>query len=81
MARFAFGWVHLTRAEFDALPNYSCSMPTDIAIGKAWKRAKKYNEQTDDPNDWLVWRYEEYEEPDRVGTAIAWYKINIVEED
>ena len=30
--------LRLTRAEFDALPEYSCSLPTGTAVGKRWKR-------------------------------------------
>lgn len=30
--------VQLTQAEFDALPEYSCSLPTGTTTGKLWKR-------------------------------------------
>lgn len=31
----------LTRAEFDALPEYSFSLPTGTTPGKAWKKHKR----------------------------------------
>ena len=30
--------LHLTRAEFEALPEYSCSLPTGTTPGKRWRR-------------------------------------------
>ncbi len=36
----------LTEAEFDALLEYSCSFPTEEAVGKRWKRnANVYKQQ------------------------------------
>lgn len=35
----------LTLAEFKALPNYSCSLPTGTTPGKAWRRAAHYYRQ------------------------------------
>lgn len=30
--------IELTRAEFDALPEYSCSLPTGTTLGKRWRK-------------------------------------------
>jgi len=32
----------MNRPDFDALPEYSCSVPTGVVIGKRWKRGEPY---------------------------------------
>ena len=44
----------MTQKEFDALLNYSCSNPTRLSIGKRWKRAKYYYNQTKNAKDWWL---------------------------
>jgi len=34
--------VYLTQAQFDALPEYSCTDPTGTTIGKQWKMGRPY---------------------------------------
>jgi len=64
----------LTREEFDALPEYSCSIPTGTTIGKEWKRRKEYKSSCD---EWSMGEYVEIGKKDRVG--IAWADIEIEE--
>ena len=51
--------VTLTPAEFDALDEYSCSLPTGYALGKKWKRREPYmiSYDPDKPNRWLLGEY------------------------
>lgn len=44
----------LTQAEFDALPDYSCTVPSGVIAGKQWKRRRVY---TDESQGWLIGRY------------------------
>ena len=46
----------MEQADFDALPEYSCSVPTGQTIGKRWKRAR--NTWNGDAG-WLMGSYEE----------------------
>ena len=46
----------LTEIEFNQLPNYSCSYPTDTTIGKRWKRGEPY---VRDPHTWYLCEYVE----------------------
>jgi hypothetical protein len=43
--------VRMTQAEFDALYDYSCSIPTRLSVGKQWKRRKNYH---DEKQGWLL---------------------------
>ena len=65
--------VMLTRREFDALPEYSCSLPTGTTVGKRWKRRCPYRIQTDPPNEWYLGEYVESYLPGQIG--IEWTKI------
>jgi hypothetical protein len=53
----------MTRKYFDALPEYSLSIPTGVTIGKRWKRVEPF---VDDgtPKTWFMGEYAE--EPDQV---------------
>lgn len=67
----------LTKYEFDILPNYSCSLPTGIVLGKRWKRAVHYHRQK--PTDeWLMGEYAEHKDPTKA--KIIWRTITIVGE-
>jgi hypothetical protein len=78
--------VHLTKAEFDALPEYSASLPTGTTIGKKWKRnnfAHHLGLMRIDvlgltflfpsPADWWMGEYYDIDDPKKVG--IRWSKI------
>jgi hypothetical protein len=60
--------VTLTRAEFDALPEYSTSIPTGTTIGKRWKRNMGNGV-------WWMGSYAEHPDPKLV--SIVWNLINI----
>ncbi len=67
--------VSLSLAEFEALREYSCSLPTGTTIGKRWKRREPYN-TTEVVKRWLMGEYVECPEPGRVG--IVWRQITSV---
>lgn len=84
--------VELTQAEFDALPEYSCSLPTGTTIGTRWKR----NEDAFAPEprrsvayaeeriagvfpDWWMGQYVELDPPHPHRVGITWHKIKIKE--
>jgi len=64
--------VMLTAAEFDELPEYSCSLPTGTTIGKKWKRKKVY---TDESKGWLMGEYIPDADPKMV--RIRWREVVI----
>lgn len=55
--------VHLTQEEFDALPEYSCTIPTGVVIGKQWKRGYPYSQ----PYEWWLCEYVDAADPKMVG--------------
>lgn len=77
--------VTLTRAALDALPEYSCSLPTGTTIGKRWKRdANAYRPPvvTDVcglrfvfpwPAEWWMGEYREAADPAMV--LIRWSRV------
>jgi hypothetical protein len=67
------GTVQLTQQEFDALRDYSASLPTGTAIGKQWKRRNDYY---DESKGWRLGEYVEHADPDLVG--IRWRDIEVV---
>ena len=34
----------MEQGDFDGLPEYSCSLPTGVVIGKRWKRGEPYQQ-------------------------------------
>jgi len=66
--------VQLTRELFDKLGEYSCSLPTGVIIGKAWKRKVNYYDERD---GWLLGEYESH--PDPTKAIIRWSRIEIIE--
>lgn len=64
--------VRLSQQEFDALPDYSCSVPTGVVIGKKWKRRKEYR---DADKGWLMGEYVASENEDEA--LIAWSEIEV----
>lgn len=79
--------VMLTRAEFNALLEYSTSLPTGTTVGKRWKRNKAVTLRTTglsrvDRDDWWMGEYvEETQEPwkSQGYVGIKWRKIEIKE--
>jgi len=81
--------VELTRAEFDALLEYSCTVPTGTTIGKRWKKnadayqgqhtilSKAVEDITGLPQNW--WMGEFVEDPDPKMIGIKWRKIQLKE--
>jgi hypothetical protein len=59
--------------EFNALPEYSCSLPTGQAIGKKWRRRVPYQTRSEPPNDWYLGEYVESLIPGQIG--IEWTKL------
>jgi hypothetical protein len=67
--------VSITREELEALPEYSCSIPTGTTIGKRWRRDVAFN----DPNpkasrDWMIAEYIDCacRTNKRIGISWAW---------
>jgi hypothetical protein len=63
----------LTQHEFDALLDYSASLPTGTTIGKQWKRRNDYHDKS---KGWRLGEYVEHDNPDLVG--IRWRDIEII---
>lgn len=82
--------IELTREEFDALGEYSCSLPTGTTIGKRWKKnADAYQGEhsvisaaaeriTGIPANWYMGEYVDDPNPKLVG--IKWRKIVLKKE-
>ena len=51
----------ISQQELDDLPEYSCSIPTGVVVGKRWKRAKNYYDRS---KGWVVGEYCE-DNPDK----------------
>ena len=68
--------VYLTQQEFDALYDYSCSIPTGTTIGKKWKRRNDYHDAS---KGWMQGEYVPCEEEGRVG--IDWREIVVGDPD
>jgi hypothetical protein len=64
--------VTVTKAEFDKLDEYSCSLPTGTTVGKSWKRKKDYH---DESKGWLHGEYVEDPDPKMIG--IRWRELII----
>lgn len=66
--------VELTQEEFDALPEYSTTIPTGKTIGKQWKRQLYYGKYL---AEWVRCEYVEDPDPEYVG--MLWHKIVVKE--
>lgn len=53
----------MSETDFDALPNYSFSLPTGKTIGKRWRRRCR--------DGWLIGEY--FEVPEQGLVGIRWY--------
>lgn len=77
----------IPRSMFDALPDYSCSLPTGRPIGKCWKRnTSAYTTGEDGP--WLLGCFERLLPPEEPGAPgrrgrssilIRWRAITVVD--
>lgn len=63
----------LSEKDFDALDDYSCSIPTGTYVGKRWKRRHPYVHYPDVVPTWTMGEYYEYGDHGRVG--INWRPI------
>lgn len=55
----------MTQQEFDALYEYSCSLPTGTTVGKKWKR--NMNWHTGQSADWVTCEYVPDPDPKMIG--------------
>jgi hypothetical protein len=62
--------VYLTPSEFESLPEYSCSVPTEIVDGKKWKHKAQNNR-------WVMGEYDS----DGYSYRIIWRLLEILPED
>lgn len=60
---------------FDALYDYSASLPTGTTIGKRWKRRKNYH---DESQGWILGEYAECSPPDPQQVRIIWRELEVV---
>lgn len=68
----------LTQAEFDALPEYSCSLPTGTTPGKRWKREDgahdfAFKSQGGRPR-WVIGEYDPQDDGSTPTIKINWYR-------
>lgn len=67
--------VTMTPVELNALPEYSCSLPTGTTIGKRWRKRIPY--YTNQPLQcWLVAEYVDHPDPNLTG--IKWRQVVLV---
>jgi len=60
----AYPVVELTKAELDALPEYSCTEPTGVVMGKRWKHNVHFGKRNGQPPAWLMGEYSQGSRPD-----------------
>jgi hypothetical protein len=70
--------VSLTKEAFDALDEYSCSIPTGTTIGKRWKRGEPYHGPR---STWYLCEYVPCETPGHVGIRVRLIRIVTDEND
>ncbi len=69
--------IELTQREFDALPEYSRSMPTGPKPGFRWRRDVNWARLRGADAEW--WHAEAIDDPDPKQVGIVWRPIVIVE--
>lgn len=66
----------MARSAFDELPEYSCSIPTGVTIGKQWKARRPASD-----TGWFLGSYED--EPDQATwpgqVRIMWRRLHVIE--
>ncbi len=74
--------LHLSRAEFDALPEYSCSLPTGTTPGKRWRRHDGAHDREFIAGGgkpvWWVGEYDPFDDGKGPTIKINWYLPVIV---
>lgn len=68
--------IALSKQEFDALPEYSCTLPTGTTVGKRWKLGWPYHEPR---TRWFLGEYAKSDLPGMVD--IVWREIVFVAEE
>lgn len=68
----------MTQATFDALHEYSGTIPSGKFIGKRWKQNNTYTERRCGEPEWFLRGYEECDPPDPESIAIPVWRIEIV---
>ncbi len=66
----------MTKADFDALREYSCTLPTGTYIGKRWKRALFKDKYGSEVVGWMMGEYAPNPDPKEVD--IIWRNIEVV---
>lgn len=69
--------VELTQEEFDALDEYSTTIPTGKRIGKQWKRQLYYGKYS---GQWVRCEYVEDEVDPENYVGMKWHRIQFKEE-
>ena len=64
---------HLTKAEFDALPEYSATLPTGTTPGKRWKRHDGLFDPTCTDPKWMIGEYDPIDDGKGSTIKINWY--------
>lgn len=64
--------LHLTREEFAALPEYSCTLPTGTTPGKRWRAQMGFADPEGTKPRWYVGEYGAVSSDGR-SIAINWY--------
>lgn len=65
--------LHLTKAEFDALPEYSATFPTGTTPGKQWKRHDGAHDPSCDKPVWMIGEYDPTDDGKGPNIKINWY--------
>lgn len=70
--------VALSRAEFDELPEYSCTLPTGGTIGRRWKRCEPYHASREFGAPDATWYLGEYVDiGDETKVGVTWSLIHV----
>lgn len=72
---FRDGKILLSRSEFEALPDYSCSLPTRTTIGKRWRCRRPYTVGSTSVHRYFMGEYVPHADPNMVG--IKWTEISL----
>jgi hypothetical protein len=65
--------MHLTRAEFDAMDEYSATLPTGTTAGKKWKRHDGAYDLSCEKPIWIIGEYDPDDDGKSPNIKINWY--------
>lgn len=65
--------LRLTRAEFDALPEYSATLPTGTTPGKRWRRHDGAHDPSCNKPVWMVGEYDPEDDGKGSTIKVNWY--------